>query len=94
MRGVPIEYYTLARAAPQGPVLGYFCGNPVLGSVLDQWGKRYRYTGVVPRRADGSPNLRLLHPGEWVVEPGLIYALDEGNIDDPASPTASSSPTP
>jgi len=81
MHSFPIEYYVLANIQMLGPVLGYFSGRPILARVRDQLGQLYRYTGLVPRRADGSFNVNLLRPGEWIVEPGLVYALEENRRD-------------
>jgi hypothetical protein len=78
MRTFPTEYYVLAHVEPHGPVLGYLDGKAVWAWVRDQWDRAYRYVGLVPRRADGSFNLGLLAPEEWIVEPGLIYALESG----------------
>ena len=77
MRSFPIEYYVLPNVSVDGPVLGYLADCPIRGWVRDQWGKRYRYVGLVPCFADGTFNIGLLQPGEWIVEPGLVYVMDE-----------------
>lgn len=77
MRSFPIEYYVLPNVSVDGPVLGYLADCPIRDRVRDQWGKRYRYVGLVPCFADGTFNIGLLRPGEWIVEPGLVYSLDE-----------------
>lgn len=74
MRSPPTEYYVLAHVREDGPVLGYLGGHPIPGWIQDYWGRRYRYIGVVPRRTNGAFNVGLLRPGEWIVEPGLVYA--------------------
>ncbi|MBI1220938.1 MAG: hypothetical protein GC186_20665 [Rhodobacteraceae bacterium] len=78
MRGVPIEYYVLAHVREDGPILCYLAGHPVSGWIRDHWGKRYRYAGLAPRCTNGAFDVKLLLPGEWIVQPGLIYAAADG----------------
>ena len=77
-RSVPIEYYilqTAARATPQSEmgsvVVGYLADRPIF--VVDSTGSRYRYVGLASRLPDGRYDVQALSPGEWIVEPGLIY---------------------
>ena len=79
-RSVPIEYYilqTAARATPQSEmgsvVVGYLADKPILSTVVDSTGSRYRYVGLASRLPDGRYDVQALSPGEWIVEPGLIY---------------------
>ena len=82
-RNLPIEYYILddrqldARQA-EGSVVGYLAGRPIAGRIVDLSGRRYRYAGLAPRLSNGGFDVESLLPGEWIVEPGLIYAADEG----------------
>lgn len=78
MRSFPTEYLVLPHVAADGPVIGYFGERPIAARIRDQWGQRYAYRGVAPLRADGTVNLALVRTGEWIVEPGLLYALDDG----------------
>ena len=77
MRSFPIEYYVLPHVSTAGPILGYLAGRPILACVQDQFGKRYRFAGLVPRRPDGTFNVKMLQPGEWIVEPGFVYASED-----------------
>jgi hypothetical protein len=70
------EYRMLARARPAGPAIGSFKGQLVSSEVTDGSGRRYVYAGVVPRSCHGHYDVELLGPGEWIVEPGLVYRDD------------------
>ena len=90
MRSFPIEYYMLQSVAPDGSeVVGYFAGRPILEEVVDPSGHRYHYAGLAPRLRDGRFDVAALRPGEWLVEPGLVYASDDAG--DPPSPTSGQS---
>jgi hypothetical protein len=45
--------------------------------VVDASGHRYRFAGVAPRAADGRIDVEGLRTGEWIVQPGLVYRMDE-----------------
>ncbi len=64
-----------------GPVVGFYAGHPIAAAVVDYFGRRYIYAGVAARHDDGQYDFKALAPGEWIVEPGLIYAHDSGNSD-------------
>jgi hypothetical protein len=66
----------LHNPAPDGPVLGTFGGKPIASAVIDEFGRRYVYAGVSPRRRDGRIDEDALRLGEWVTESGLIYRSD------------------
>ncbi|WP_379072512.1 hypothetical protein ACHMW4_28155 [Mesorhizobium sp. UC22_110] len=74
---IPTEYFILANLQSDGPVVGHLAGKPIREAVIDQDGRRYRFTGVMPRTRGGRFAVESLVPGEWIVQPGLIYALDE-----------------
>lgn len=74
---IPTEYFILANLRSDGPVVGHLAGKPIHAAVIDQDGKRYRFTGVMPRARNGRFAVENLRPGEWIVQPGLIYALEE-----------------
>lgn len=83
-RSIPIEYYTLrvlapadAKSAADGAVVGYFADVPIFETLMDTAGERYHYVGLVPRLFDGRYDVGSLAPGEWIVEPGLIYRSAE-----------------
>jgi hypothetical protein len=66
----------LHNPAPDGPVLGYYDGKPIASAVIDEFGRRYVYAGVGPRRRDGRIDEASLQRGEWLTESGLIYRWD------------------
>jgi hypothetical protein len=66
----------LHNPAPDGPVLGTYGGKPIASAVIDEFGRRYVYAGVSPRRRDGRIDEDALQLGEWVTESGLIYRAD------------------
>jgi hypothetical protein len=66
----------LQNPTPAGPVLGYYAGEPIASAVVDEFGRRYLYAGVGPRRRDGRVDEQALRPGEWLTESGLIYQRD------------------
>lgn len=76
MRSFPTEYLILVHTSANGPVIGYFGEQPVAERILDRWGKRYVYSGLAPKLANGAFNLKLVRSGEWIVEPGLLYRLE------------------
>jgi hypothetical protein len=55
-------------------VVGYIDDQPIPEAVVDNAGRRYSFAGIAPRRPDGSYDIRSLHRGEWIVEPGLVYS--------------------
>lgn len=76
-RSVPVEYYilriTAARRPGESQVVGYLADRPIFSPVMDSFGDRYDYVGLAPRLEDGRFDIGALSPGEWIVEPGLIY---------------------
>jgi hypothetical protein len=72
----PVEYFLLIEPRDDGPVIGYFGGRPIPAAVIDYSGRRYSYAGVAPRRRSGTYDVDALQPGEWLIEPGLIYRHD------------------
>jgi hypothetical protein len=71
--GHPVIYHILIEPRPAGPVVGFLAGEPISEAVVDQFGRRYIYAGVAPRRRNGQYDADALRKGEWIVEPGLIY---------------------
>ena len=66
---------------PDGPVPGSFANQPIAETVADYFGRRFVYAGVAPRRHDGRCDFEALAPGEWIVEPGLVYSGDGTSRD-------------
>lgn len=77
-RNLPTEYFILANVRFEGQVVGYLAGRPIRETVTDGSGLRYRFVGVAARNAGGGPDVQSLRKGEWIVQPGLVYA----SIDD------------
>jgi hypothetical protein len=71
----PVEYSILHDAKPAGPPIGTYAGREIAASVIDGRGELYVYAGVAPRRMNGQFNDDALHPGEFIVQPGLVYCL-------------------
>ncbi|KRD63727.1 MULTISPECIES: hypothetical protein [Sinorhizobium/Ensifer group] len=75
-RRLPTEYFILADIAFEGAVIGSLAGRPIREAVRDGSGLCYRFVGVAPRLAGGGFDVLSLRSGEWIVEPGLVYAAD------------------
>jgi hypothetical protein len=71
----PVEYYLLVEPQPYGRVVGYLAERPIAEFVTDAYGTHYTYAGVAPRLLSGRYDLEALRRDEWLVEPGLVYAL-------------------
>ncbi|MER9329875.1 hypothetical protein NKJ26_17335 [Mesorhizobium sp. M0152] len=87
-RSVPIEYYTLRIAGPavsqsgaESAIIGYLADRPIFGSVTDSSGTHYRYVGLAARLPDGRYDIESLSPGEWIVDPGLIYRSEAALLE-------------
>lgn len=59
-----------------GPVIGFYAECPIAAAVVDSFGHRFVYAGAAPRRHSGKFDFTALGPGEWIVEPGLVYVED------------------
>lgn len=75
-RHIPTEYFVLANLKNKGKVIGRLADHPISEIVVDDRGLRYHYVGVATRGADGQYDVESLLPGEWIVLPGLVYALE------------------
>ena len=71
-----VGYFILVEPRADGPVVGYYAGYPIAAAVVDYFGRRFTYGGVAPRLRTGRYDVESLLPGEWIVEPGLIYYAD------------------
>jgi hypothetical protein len=76
-RSVPTEYFILANLQSEGTTIGHLAGRPIPETVVDASGHCYRFAGVAPRDADGRFNIDSLRAGEWIVQPGLVYLMEE-----------------
>jgi len=69
----PIEYSILHNAKPIGPSMGFYTDREIPESVIDEFGRRFVYAGVAPRKCNGAFDVDALAAGEFIVRPGLIY---------------------
>jgi len=69
------DYHIVLEPRPDGPLIGFYDGQPIAAAILDYFGRRFVYQGIAPRRRDGKYDVKLLRPGEWIVEPGLVYSI-------------------
>ncbi|HUL07917.1 MAG TPA: hypothetical protein VLV76_16475 [Candidatus Acidoferrum sp.] len=74
----PVGYSLLIDPRPDGSIVGYYAGRAIAEAVVDHFGRRFTYAGVAPRLRNGGYDVDALRPGEWIVEPGLIYYADPG----------------
>jgi hypothetical protein len=72
----PVEYFILMEPRADGPVIGQYAGQPIAAVVVDYFGRHFTYAGIAPRLRNGRYDVAALQPGEWIVEPGLIYFGD------------------
>lgn len=73
----PLDYFMLQEPHAEGPLVGTFAGCAITEHMTDCFGCRYRFAGVAPRLANGRYDVDALQPGEWLVEPGLIYVQEK-----------------
>ena len=78
-RSMPVEYFILANVRFEGPVVGNLASRVIRESVVDERGTRYRYVGLMHRDVDGRYDVNTLNEGEWIVRPGLIYAIEQSS---------------
>lgn len=84
-RRVPTEYFVLANLREQGAIIGRLAGHPIADTVVDASGLQYHFVGVAPRDRSGRFDVEALRAGEWIVQPGLVYAAD-GKASVPSKP--------
>ena len=72
------DLLTVVKPHADGPVVGFYAGQPIAAAVVDGFGRRYLYAGAAPRGHNGQYDFNALSPGEWIVEPGLLYTLCDG----------------
>jgi hypothetical protein len=69
----PVEFFKVHEPKPEGPIIGSYAGEPIASVVIDYFGRRYTYVGAAVRRRNGQYDVEALLPGEFLVEPGLVY---------------------
>jgi len=45
----PVEYFILMEPRADGPAIGEYAGQPIYATVVDYFGRRFTYAGIVPR---------------------------------------------
>jgi hypothetical protein len=71
-------YNIMVEPRPAGATIGLYRGLPIAERVVDQFDRCFTYVGVIGRRGDGQYDVNALKPGQFVVEPGLVYDLEAG----------------
>jgi hypothetical protein len=71
----PVEYFIVHDATPRGPRLGRYADHEIAESIVDSFGRRYVYAGIAPRCWNGQFDVDALQPGEFILQPGLVYRL-------------------
>lgn len=71
-----LEYFLLHDAKPTGPSVGIYANSDIPASVADDFGRRYTFAGVAPRRTNGDFDLDALRAGEFILKPGLVYRME------------------
>jgi len=69
-------YSIMVEPRPLGATIGLYRGLPIAERVVDLFNRRYSFVGVIGRRRDGQYDVDALKPGQFVVEPGLVYSLE------------------
>jgi len=70
----PIEYSILHNAKPIGPSMGFYTDREIPESVIDEFGRRFVYAGVAPRKCNGAFDVDALAAGEFIVQPAWSIA--------------------
>jgi hypothetical protein len=52
---------------------GFYADREIPESVIDEFGRRFVYAGVAPRKFNGAFDVDALAAGEVIVRPGLVY---------------------
>lgn len=71
-------YSIMVEPRPAGATIGLYRGLPIAERVVDLFNRRFVFVGVIGRRRDGQYDVDALKPGQFVVEPGLVYDLETG----------------
>jgi hypothetical protein len=66
----------MVEPRPVGATIGVYRGLPIAERVVDHFNRCFTFAGVIGRRRDGQYDVDALKPGQFVVEPGLVYDLE------------------
>ncbi len=72
-----LDCYMMIEPHPAGSAIGRLAETTISETMTDLFGRRFTYVGLAPRRHNGRYDLDSLRPGEFIVEPGLLYRLDD-----------------
>lgn len=72
-----IEPHILRNVTAAGPVIAKYGDTLVREIVRDEWGRAYRYAGVTAQNK-GAFDPAALRDGEFVLPPGIIYRMLDG----------------
>ncbi len=72
----PIEYAILHRTRNSGEIVALYRGEQVYQTVIDEFDRHYRYTGLAPRLPSGEFDFKALGRGEFILLPGLLYVSE------------------
>lgn len=74
----PIEYAVLHRTRNAGEIVALYRGEQVYQTVIDEFGRHYRYGGLAPRLPNDELDFKALGRGEFILMPGLLYVSEAG----------------
>ena len=74
----PDIFSIVVEPRPVGPVIGFYHDLPIAERVVDLFGRRFTYAGVIGRRRDGQYDVDRLKSGQFIAEPGIVYDLEAG----------------
>ena len=81
-------YSIMVEPRAAGATIGLYRGLPIAERVVDLFNRRFVFVGVIGRRRDGQYDVDALKPGQFVVEPGLVYSLEApGRCEGRPTPT-------
>ena len=53
--------------------MGFYADQEIPELIVDEFGRRFVYAGVAPRKFNGVFDVDALATGEFIVRPGLVY---------------------
>ena len=74
----PDIFSIMVEPRPAGPVIGFYHERPIAERVIDLFGRRFAYAGIIGRRRDGQYDVERLKSGQFIAEPGIVYDLEAG----------------
>ena len=72
----PIDYAILHGTRNAGEIVAVYRGTQVYQTVIDEFDRHYRYSGLAPRLANGEFDFKALGRGEFILLPGLVYVAE------------------